>query len=274
MTALAYRIVDVFSARPLAGNALCVVLDPCPEALMAPIAREVNLSETTFPTVTGPDRYSVRILTPSAELPFAGHPTLGTAWTLGPGTWTQSSSGATVRVEVDGAGARMFQPEPAFEPWPADRARAALGVASVAGCWVAAAGGLRHLIVATESGIEELRPDLGAAGRATEESGCLTLAVVRRRNDANLHVRVFVPSVGIPEDPGTGSAAGPIATLAHRLWQTDRAVTIGQGAEMGRPCVIEVELTDAGPVVGGAVSACAEGRFTVADVLGNTGHLH
>ena len=274
MTDLAYRIVDVFSAQPLAGNALCVVLDPCPEALMAPIAREANLSETTFPTVTGPDRYSVRILTPSAELPFAGHPTLGTAWTLGPGTWTQTSSGATVSVEVDGSGARMTQPEPTFEPVAAGGPQAALGLPSSAGCWVATAGGVRHLIVATDSPIEDLRPDHGAARAATEACGCLTLAVVRRRDDANLHVRVFVPGAGIPEDPGTGSAAGPIATIARQLWQTDRAVTIRQGAEMRRPCVIEVQLTDAGPVVGGRVSACAEGRFTLGSVLGNTGPVH
>src|SRR5580704_17577675 len=117
-TDLAYRIVDVFSARPLAGNALCVVLDPCPEPLMAAIAREANLSETTFPTVTGPGRYSVRILTPEAEVPFAGHPTLGTAWTLGPGSWTQTSPGATVKVEVDGDGAHMTQPDPTFVESP------------------------------------------------------------------------------------------------------------------------------------------------------------
>ena len=59
-----YRVVDVFTDRPLAGNALCVVTDMCPEALMAPIAREVNLSETTFPTVTGPGAYRMRIFTP------------------------------------------------------------------------------------------------------------------------------------------------------------------------------------------------------------------
>ena len=77
-----YRIVDVFSDRALAGNQLCVVLDDCDESLMQAVAREVNLSETTFPVVTGPASYSNRIFTPSAELPFAGHPSLGTAWAL------------------------------------------------------------------------------------------------------------------------------------------------------------------------------------------------
>ena len=89
---LAYRIVDVFSDRPLAGNALCVVVDACPEPLMAGIAREVNLSETTFPTVTADGAYRTRIWTPGGELPFAGHPTLGTAWVLGAGRWEQAGS--------------------------------------------------------------------------------------------------------------------------------------------------------------------------------------
>ncbi len=121
---LRYRIVDVFSPVPLAGNALCVVLDPCPEPVMAAIAREVNLSETTFPVLTGAHSYEVRIFTPATELPFAGHPTLGTAWALGPGVWSQESKGATVVVEADGAGAVMSQPDPVFtevDPAPASR---------------------------------------------------------------------------------------------------------------------------------------------------------
>jgi trans-2,3-dihydro-3-hydroxyanthranilate isomerase len=260
---LAYRVVDVFSERPLAGNALCVVLDPCPDELMAPIAREVNLSETTFPTVTGPSSYDVRIFAPGVELPFAGHPTLGTAWALGERTWSQTSPGATVTVQADAGGARVHQPVPTVAPFPADAAVAALGLPGVDGCWLAEAGGTRHLIVATGAPIDRLEPDLRACAAAMEAAatGPTTLAVVRRRDDANLHVRVFVPGMGIPEDPGTGSAAGPIGTVAHHLWGTDRSVTISQGVEIGRPCTITVELTDDGPIVGGRVSLCAEGRF-------------
>jgi trans-2,3-dihydro-3-hydroxyanthranilate isomerase len=266
-TSLAYRIVDVFSAKPLAGNALCVVLDPCPTEFMAPLAREVNLSETTFPVITGPDTYDVRIFAPSTEMPFAGHPTLGTAWTLGPGRWTQTSPGATVAVDVDGEGARMTQPVPSFTVWDPAPAVGALGLAGPPdglGCWVAEAGGLRHLVVVTEAPIGSLTPDmtrLVAAGRA---AAATTLAAVARRDDATLHVRVFVPGAGIAEDPGTGSAAGPIAVLARQQWRTDRTVTISQGDEIGRPCRIEVTVPDeGGPMVGGRVAACAEGRFTL-----------
>ena len=111
---LRYRIVDVFSDRPLAGNGLCVVLDPVSESVMQALAREVNLSETTFPVVVADAEYEVRIFTPDEELPFAGHPSLGTAWVLGPNTWTQRTAGATVTVTADAAGAVMTQPDPEF----------------------------------------------------------------------------------------------------------------------------------------------------------------
>src|SRR3954454_12065957 len=87
-------------------------MDPCPEQLMGAIAREMNLSETTFPTATASAAYRMRIFTPSAELPFAGHPSLGTAWVLGPGRWEQTTAGAVVTVEADATGAVMTQPDP------------------------------------------------------------------------------------------------------------------------------------------------------------------
>lgn len=262
MTGLGYRVVDVFSDRPLAGNALCVVTDPCPEGLMAGIAREVNLSETTFPVVTGPGTYDVRIFTPGVELPFAGHPTLGTAWVLGPGAWTQRSAGATVAVEADATGCRMTQPPPVLNPVESDVAEG-LGLDGAEGTWTGEAGGLRHVIVATDRPIDDLDPDLSRLARASLALGAATVAVVRRLDDATLHVRVFAPSSGVGEDPGTGSAAGPIAVLAHQQWGTATEVTIRQGDEIGRPCRIEVNLDGGGPVVGGRVTLCAEGRFAL-----------
>ena len=260
---LRYKIVDVFSDRPLAGNALCVVLDPCPSDLMALIAREANLSETTFPMVRGPDAYDVWIFTPSSELPFAGHPTLGTAWTLGPQRWTQTSAGATVRVEANAEGASMVQPIPTITPIDPVLSLKATGLAEAAGAWTGEAGGMRHLILATDEDIVDLRPDLSAVVTAVTEVDCTTFAVVHRLDDAHLHVRVFVPSAGIAEDPGTGSAAGPIATVARDLWSTGTSLTIRQGAEVGRPCTIEIDLSGPAPVVSGRVALCAEGHFTL-----------
>jgi trans-2,3-dihydro-3-hydroxyanthranilate isomerase len=259
----AYRIVDVFSDRPLAGNALCVVLDPVPEPVMQAIAREVNLSETTFPTVVGDFEYENRIFTPTAELPFAGHPSLGTAWVLGPGRWTQRTSGATVTVEADAEGAVMTQPDPDFaeaDPAPAVKA---LGLPGADGAWVASAAGNRFLVVLTDSPIDRLQPDHSALGGAARDAGCFIVAAVERLDDAALHVRVFVPGAGIAEDPGTGSAAGPIGVLARRHWGTNADVSIRQGAEVGRPCLIEVHAEPGAVRVGGRVAGCAKGHFSL-----------
>jgi trans-2,3-dihydro-3-hydroxyanthranilate isomerase len=259
---LEYRIVDVFSDKPLAGNALCVVLDPVAEPVMPAIAREVNLSETTFPLVTGANEYEMRIFTPTAELPFAGHPSLGTAWALGPGTWTQHTSGATVTIEADAHGAVMSQPDPTFTEVDKTMAMKALGLASADCAWFATAGGHGHLVVLTDVPIHRLEPNMDAVASVSQAVGSNTVAVVERRRDSELHVRVFVPVAGIPEDPGTGSAAGPIGVLARKQWGTNTDVTIFQGAEIGRPCVIDVHAEMGNVRVGGQVAQCAKGHFS------------
>jgi trans-2,3-dihydro-3-hydroxyanthranilate isomerase len=230
---------------------------------MQDVARETNLSETTFPTRTGDRTYRNRIFTPGAELPFAGHPTLGTAWCLGPGTWEQTTTGAVVSVEVDARGAVMSQPDPVLEPADPDGVAAALGLAAVDGVHLSTAAGNRLLIATTTSDLAAATPDLTAIAALQRARGAVTVALVRRRDDRHLHVRVFAPASGVPEDPGTGSAAGPIGVLARRELGTDVDVTIHQGDLIGRPCTIEVHAEDGAIRVGGAVTACAEGRFTL-----------
>jgi trans-2,3-dihydro-3-hydroxyanthranilate isomerase len=258
-----YRIVDVFSDRPLAGNALCVVLDPAPEPVMQAIAKEVNLSETTFPIVTGDAEYEVRIFAPSSELPFAGHPSLGTAWALGPGTWTQTSAGAVVEIEADAGGASMSQPDPTLTEVESADAVAALGLSGAEGAWLAEVGGMTHVLVATTSPLERLQPDMAAVARTAAALGAPSLVPVRRIDDQRLHVRAFVPGAGIVEDPGTGSAAGPIGVLCRGRWAMADDVVIQQGDEMGRPCRIDVHVGADGVRVGGRVALCAEGGFTL-----------
>jgi len=257
-----YRIVDVFSNRRFAGNALCVVLDKCDEALMPLIAREVNLSETTFPTVTVPGRaYTMRIFVPGAEVPFAGHPSLGTAWVLGAGRWQQTTAGGVVTVEADARGAVMSQPDPAFTEVETDGVAEALGAVAVEGAWLTVVGGTNHVLVPTTARLDTLDPNLEAVARVAHAKGGLSLVPFRRVDDHTLQMRLFAPGVGVPEDPGSGSAAGPVGLLARRLWITDSDVTIRSGIEMGRPCSIEVHA-EAGEIrVGGAVTAVAEGRF-------------
>jgi trans-2,3-dihydro-3-hydroxyanthranilate isomerase len=242
---------------------LCVVLDSCPDPVMQALAREVNLSETTFPTVVSEREYHVRIFTPNEELPFAGHPSLGTAWALGAGRWTQVSPGATVTVEADVDGAEMTQPAPELTEVDPGPAVAALGLPGAEGAWLARVAGMTHVIVPTAAPIERLAPDLPAVARAAAGAGGQSLAPVRRVDDGTLHARVFLPGAGIPEDPGTGSAAGAIGLVARRLWGTATDVTIRQGDEMGRPCRISVHAEPGAVRVGGRVTAVAEGRFLV-----------
>jgi trans-2,3-dihydro-3-hydroxyanthranilate isomerase len=256
-----YRIVDVFTDRPFSGNALCVVVDPCPEPRMAAVAREVNLSETTFPTVTGVDTYSMRIFTPRFELPFAGHPSLGSAWVLGPRRWYQTTSGATVTVEATAEGAVMSQPDPVITDVDPDGVDVALGLPGVEGAFLSVAGGTAHVLVPTTHPLGDLDPETTAVARVAARLGGVSLCPFRRLDDRTLHVRVFAPGAGVPEDPGTGSAAGPIAVLARRRWGTDVDVVIRQGDETGRPCRIDAHAEEGAIGVGGRVTACAEGNF-------------
>lgn len=258
-----YRIVDVFTDKPFFGNGLCVVLDECPEHLMQAVAREANLSETTFPTVTGEDSYRMRVFTPAGELSFAGHPSIGTAWVLGPRTWTQTTSGATVTVEADAEGAEMTQPDPTITRVDPAGMAEALGLIGLEGAWLSEAGGTNHVLVPTTGPLEDIQPDLVSVEALAARAGGISLCAFRRLDDRNLHARVFVPSAGITEDPGTGSAAGPIGLLARRLWGVDQNLTIRQGDEIGRACRIQVRALDGDIRVGGRVVASAEGRWLV-----------
>jgi trans-2,3-dihydro-3-hydroxyanthranilate isomerase len=258
-----YRVVDVFTDRPLAGNALCVVLDPCPEERMQAIAREMNLSETTFVTDRGEGTYSMRIFTPGIELPFAGHPTLGTAWVMGPGRWTQLTAGGPIPVTVDERGAEMTQPDPEVIEAGDAGVREAVGIDRVLGAWRAEAAGNAHLVVAVDAPLETLRTDPEAARELLDRHATTTLGLVRRLDATTLHVRVLFRSAGIAEDPGTGSAAGPIGVLARRLWGLGPDLLIRQGDEIGRPCRIQVHAEPGDLRVAGRVVLAAEGRFAL-----------
>lgn len=212
---------------------------------MQKIAREVTLSETTFPTRTGDDSYEMRIFSPTVELPFAGHPSIGTAWLLGPRRWTQVTSGATVIVEADEHGAMMTQPRPEFEPLEGEREAilAALGLRRAEEVCRSSAGGTTHVLVATTEPLDALAPDLTLVAEVSRRCRAHTLVPMRADDRANLYARVFGPAAGVPEDPGSGSAAGPIALFARQLWRTDERVVVGMGAEIGRPSRIEVDVT-------------------------------
>jgi len=263
MAAVRYRIVDVFTDRPLSGNALCVVLDTCSEELMQPIAREMMLSETTFITRRSERAYSMRIFTPSIELPFAGHPTLGTAWLMGPGDWTQTTSGGSVPVRVNADGAEMTQPAPAVVQVDDPGVREAAGLDQVLRVWRAEAAGNAHLVAAVDSPLEAMRPRADLVQDVLQRHDTTTFGLMRRLDERTLHVRVFFQGSGIVEDPGTGSFAGPAALLARAQWDLDADILIRQGDEIGRPCRIRVHADPDDLRVGGGVVLAAEGEFAI-----------
>jgi trans-2,3-dihydro-3-hydroxyanthranilate isomerase len=260
---LPFRIVDVFTDRPLAGNQLAVVLDAGELATerMQAVAREFNFSETTFvgPSTADGCDWRVRIFTPSAELPMAGHPTIGTAVTLEAlGRVTERAvfelGVGPTPVRVRPGWAEMDQRPPTFgaeHPDP-ERLAAALGTRREeigAGLPIQAVGtGLPHLMVPVRSlaALGALAPR-GEHWDAALEGfpGMGAYAFVREAEDGfDARCRMFVNNLGVVEDPATGSAAGPLACFLARYTDGDGAPAyrFRQGVEMGRPSVLEAAI--------------------------------
>jgi trans-2,3-dihydro-3-hydroxyanthranilate isomerase len=273
-----YVVADVFTATPLEGNPVAVFTDArgIAPARMQQIAREFNLSETVFVLPAG-DRgdVRVRIFTPAAELPFAGHPVLGTAVVLGEGLATgmvQLETGAgMIRVDLTRengriTAGRMRQPIPVWEPYqPAGDLLAALGVTSSELPVEVYRNGPRHVYVALAGAREvaALHPDMGALARLAG-IGAVCFAGTGSRWKA----RNFAPALGVPEDPATGSAAGPLAVhlARHGRIAFGQEIEISQGVEIGRPSTLYACATGDGDRVGlvevaGPVVIVARGEF-------------
>jgi trans-2,3-dihydro-3-hydroxyanthranilate isomerase len=280
---VAFRIVDVFAPRPLAGNQLCVVPDPLDldEAEMQAVANEIGFSETTFVTDAGGDRYAMRIFTPDEELPFAGHPTIGTAFVLigegrvtSPATQVVQAGEIPVEADVAAGVAWMTQLPPEFGAELDDRdlvARAAgLSVADLdPGLPVQiVTNGLPPLLVPVRD-LETLRRariDQPLVAEACERTGGAELYLFAV-HEGGVTARYFGPTPGIVEDPATGSAAGPLGAYLseHGLAGMPGAVTIFQGAQVGRPSelhvVVEPDGNDWRVRVGGGVHVVGDGAF-------------
>lgn len=293
---LDYDIVDVFTDRPFAGNQLAVVHgadDLSTEQCLA-IAREFGFSETTFPSgPVGGDEYATRIFTPEREIPFAGHPTLGTAWVLrSQGLLTEAEcvqvcGAGRIGVRFDGERVELSAtPRDLAGPLEPDLVRDVLRVVGlspkdVSGqAWVAGCGlSFVHVPVNEEAVVRAVpasRPFGALADRLAEAGPVLDLLdavhVYAVSGDAPrlaVHSRVFVPGVGVPEDPATGSAAAGLgmALVASGLLPEGGGYDIVQGLEMGRPSALygRVEAVDGVATrchVAGQVQQVASGRIT------------
>jgi trans-2,3-dihydro-3-hydroxyanthranilate isomerase len=251
-----YVVVDAFASRRLEGNPVAVFFDAAdlPAERMQRIAREMNLSEVTFvlPAERGGDA-RIRIFTPVNELPFAGHPLLGTAVALGAALDAdrlrlETAMGVVpfeldrgARDETTGEAAtfvRMRQPTPTWEPYEqAAELLAALGVHRSTAPVEVYRNGPRHVFVGLESveALSALRPDHRALGRFPDmAANCFAGSGTRWRS------RMFSPAYGVVEDAATGSAAGPLAVhlARHGLASYGRDIRILQGVEIRRPSLM------------------------------------
>lgn len=278
---LAYQLCDVFTDRPLAGNALAVftAADDLDGATMQALARETNLSETSFvlrPSGPGADA-ALRIFTPTMELPFAGHPTLGAAFVLAARTGkndirVETGRGA-VTVRFDQASGRrafgwMTQPLPRSETYGYTPALlAALGVSASTMPVPLYDNGPHYVYVClpAREQVTALKPDLGRLAALGS-----TAFVVFAGAGPAWKCRVFAPGEGIAEDPGTGAAAGPLAVhlARHGRIAFGDEIVIEQGAEIGRPSTLHarargtIDRLDS-VEVGGSVVLVGSGSFTV-----------
>jgi trans-2,3-dihydro-3-hydroxyanthranilate isomerase len=284
---VSFRLADVFTEIPFQGNRLCVVPET-PEGFsteqMQMLALETNFAETTFVTQSRPDGYRMRIFTPDAELPFAGHPTIGSAYALASEgrtstktVQTTASGDVPVEVDLEKGFAWMTQHRPVFGPEFEDREV----VAEAAGLapddlhrdlpMQVISTGLGPLIVPIrdEEALRRSERSEPACRRATKASGgeCLYLFAVR--GDGDVIARMFDASFGVGEDPATGSAAGPLGVyLASRgLAGLPGQAVIAQGEMVGRPSFLHLDVRPEGDSwnvrVGGGVRIVGEGVFRV-----------
>ena len=274
-------VADVFTDTPLQGNQVAVFTDAreIPEDRLQPIAREMNFSETVFVYKPEGDGHAkIRIFTPTIEMPFAGHPTLGTAFILAAPLQLDE-----IRLET-GAGivpvllerrdgriafGRMTQPVPTVEAFDGEeRLLEILGVGRSELPVEVYDNGVRHVYVClgSENEVAALRPDLG---RLAEESAALGFNCFAG-DGARWKNRMFAPAGGVAEDPATGSAAGPLALhlARHGRIAFGDEIEISQGVEVGRPSKLYARVEGSADgvervEVGGSAVTVARGELSL-----------
>jgi len=272
-----FVIADVFTDVPFAGNQLAVFTDAreLPEERLQPLAREINFSETVFVYPAAGDGHArIRIFTPAVELPFAGHPVLGTAFVLGAplqlGEIRLETKAGVVPIVLEREGARivfgrMSQPVPGWEPFDkAEELQELLGIRSELPVEYYDLGpGHVYVALPSEDAVAALTPDFGAIQRLTAAGvNCFAGA------GTNWKTRMFAPGAGPAEDPATGSAAGPLAIhlARHGRIEFGQEIEITQGVEIKRPSKLyatawgtpdAIERVE----VGGSAVVVARGEF-------------
>jgi trans-2,3-dihydro-3-hydroxyanthranilate isomerase len=304
MNSKRFIIADVFTDRRFGGNQLAVFTEAegLDSATMQDIAREMNYSETTFllPPESGGD-YRVRIFTPARELPFAGHPIVGSAYVIVAERmkqWSEPVTSVTLETGVgpilvetqikDGAAGHttMTQPLPVVKHANIDATRMAHAL-SVDPAHIAATGlpiealhnGITVIIVpiVSQAALESIKLNTSEVESIIAAYDAETILIFTRETvsaSSTVHCRVFAPGAGVMEDPATGSANGPLGfyLVRHGVVSVEAVTRIvsEQGYEMKRPSLLRIEV-DANPAsrqvagvrVGGTVVIAGRGEIYV-----------
>jgi PhzF family phenazine biosynthesis protein len=276
-----FKQVDVFTSVALKGNPVAVILDA--EGLsaedMQAIANWTNLSETTFvtPAADPAADYAMRIFTPRSELPFAGHPTLGTAHAVIEAGLASPKNGKVIQqcavglVEVshssDGLSFRL--PRYAYEDAPeVERLVAALGEGAIVGSPLIVNVGPRWVIaeLTSVSVLEALAPDLVGLAQYDRQHLTTGLTVFANGEGGKVVARSFAPADGLMEDPVCGSGNAAVAAFRLRLGQivAGSSYIVSQGRQVGRDGTVHVRIEGDAIHVGGACVTVVEGSFRLA----------
>lgn len=275
-----FHQLDVFSSQAMRGNPLAVVHDAASltDETMATFARWTNLSETTFllpPTNPAAD-YRVRIFTPGGELPFAGHPTLGScqAWLWAGGQpqhrdeVVQECGVGLVRIRRDGSRLAFAAP-PLRRTGPlAPDYRAALCAALgleirevVADQWVDNGPSWCALMLPSAERVLSLRPDMAALTALQAKLG--VIGPQPAGDDSRYEVRAFVPMLGVGEDPVTGSLNAGLAQWLIGTGLAPASYRVSQGTVLGRQGRVQVDQVGDTIWIGGEVAACVDGQVVL-----------
>jgi trans-2,3-dihydro-3-hydroxyanthranilate isomerase len=286
-----YRIVDVFTQTPLEGNALAVFYDATglDDATMQKIARETNLSETTFvfPAERSGSAARVRIFTPVKEMMFAGHPTVGTAWVLrdlgkiakNQRRFVLDENIGPVDVRVDEEGLIWLRTPPIRTSRDYDPALCAAAVGLEPGdvlddvpCQNVSAGNPAVFIpLRDKAAVDGAEVDSVALRRLLADEPEPTCLFAFTPTEEGAYSRMFANDFGIVEDPATGSATGPLAAfmMAHGLVRSADGTRFlsEQGTKMGRRSILHVlidgERGERGIEIGGHVAPLARATLTL-----------
>jgi PhzF family phenazine biosynthesis protein len=272
LTTLAFKQVDVFTAVPFRGNPVAVVIgaDSLDGGRMQRIAHWTNLSETTFllkPVDPDAD-YRLRIFTPRQELPFAGHPTIGSAHAAiesgfarpRNGTLKQECGAGILELRVEGPRIYVRAPQPKVSPAlaPLFGKSRALRV-DVGPVWIV-------VDLGEAEAVDELVPDMATIERLSADLRATGVTVFGRTGDpaARIHVRSFAPAHGIPEDPVCGSGNISVAAFLREtgsLAEFGDAYVARQGMQVGRDGRVNVRLRPDAIEIGGEAVTCVDGTL-------------